>query len=62
MNCYKGICKHRTDNNELCTKDIEKGIQPQKCDMKHEPQYNDVCRYGFVGCKQCYAYDICKEI
>lgn len=61
MNCWKGVCKYKTENSDLCTRDVKEGKEPKKCDMKHEPQYHDVCRYGRVSCEDCYAYSFCTE-
>lgn len=61
MNCYKGVCKYKTDNSELCMRDVEEGKQPKKCDIVRNSQHDDVCRYGRVSCMDCYAYSFCTE-
>ena len=62
MNCYKGVCKYKTDNNDLCLKDIENGAKPIKCDIIKEYHHIHKCHYGSVTCKDnCYMFDFCKE-
>lgn len=64
MNCYKGVCRYKTDNHNLCLKDKENGEKPKKCDMIKESQYIPLhkCRYGSVTCKDnCYMYLSCQE-
>lgn len=63
MNCWKGICKYKTDNGGLCTLDKDKGLPVKPCDMEHEPQHTDKCRhFDALTCrKHCYAYLWCQE-
>ena len=63
MNCWKGICKYKTDNGNLCLLDKDKGLPVKPCDMEHEPQHTDKCRhFDALTCrKHCYAYLWCQE-
>lgn len=64
MLCYKGVCKYKTDNSDLCLKDKDNGKKPSKCDLVlvHSGTRWKECRYGSVSCKDnCYAYEWCKE-
>ena len=62
MNCYKGICKYKTDNTNLCIKDKDEGKKPSKCDMIKDNQYIHKCHFGYVTCADnCYMFDNCQE-
>lgn len=65
MNCYKGICKYKTDNSNLCLKDKENGLKPRKCDLHHNENnaWIKECRYGMTTCKEnCYWFNSCVEV
>lgn len=61
MNCWRGICKYKTDNSNLCMLDVEKGNKPKKCDIEKKGQCWHECRHGNVPCKQCWWYYGCIE-
>lgn len=60
MNCSKGICKFRTDDN-MC------GKSGQKCDISKDGQLHTChCVRKYLDFKlscrdACYRYDICDE-
>lgn len=63
MLCYKGVCKFKTDNSDLCLKDKDNGKKPKKCDLHRldGTQFKE-CRYGSVSCEgNCYRYAWCTE-
>lgn len=62
MNCYKGVCKYKTNNSDLCLKDKANGQKANKCDMVKEFNHIHKCRYGSVNCKDnCYMFNNCME-
>lgn len=62
MNCYRGICKHKTDDG-YCQKDLlySDPRSMNKCDMVKEDPHIHKCRYGYLGCDSCYMYWYCDE-
>lgn len=61
MNCWRGVCKYRSDDN-YCNRD---GLE---CDMQGLGQWQHTCHYErehedfLLTCREaCCSYDWCEE-